>query len=55
MHDILALGQEARLNAPSTVSGGNWTFRYILSDLKNKTTCIENIAEQKSTTTPLSA
>ena len=36
MHDILAFGEEARLNAPSTVSGGNWTFRYKETDFKRK-------------------
>ena len=34
MHDILCLGEEARLNAPSTVSGRNWTFRFTEKDLK---------------------
>jgi len=28
MHDVLFFGEEARLNAPSTVSGKNWTFRF---------------------------
>jgi 4-alpha-glucanotransferase len=36
MHDVLAYGEEARLNAPSTVSGGNWTFRYLSTDFKRK-------------------
>ena len=36
MHDILAFGEEARLNAPSTVSENNWTFRYLESDFKRK-------------------
>ncbi|MBO5457357.1 MAG: 4-alpha-glucanotransferase [Clostridia bacterium] len=34
MHDVLGLGAEARLNAPSTVSGGNWTFRFTEEDFK---------------------
>lgn len=34
MHDVLCLGEEARLNAPSTVSGKNWTFRFTEKDLK---------------------
>lgn len=34
MHDVLCLGNEARLNAPSTVSAQNWTFRFIESDFK---------------------
>ena len=34
MQDILCMGAESRLNAPSTVSGGNWTFRFVQDDLK---------------------
>ncbi len=36
MHDALALGEEARLNAPSTVSGNNWTFRFTEKDFKHR-------------------
>ena len=36
MHDILCFGNEARLNAPSTVSGNNWTFRFTLKDFKKR-------------------
>lgn len=36
MHDVLCLGEEARLNAPATVSEKNWTFRFTLKDLKNR-------------------
>ncbi len=36
MHDIVCFGAEARLNAPSTVSGSNWTFRYKESDFKRR-------------------
>jgi 4-alpha-glucanotransferase len=36
MHDILAFGEEARINAPSTVTGGNWTFRYTEKDFKRR-------------------
>ena len=36
MHDVLCMGEEARLNAPSTVSGQNWTFRFVETDLKKK-------------------
>lgn len=32
MHDVLFKGEEARLNAPSTVSGKNWTFRFTERD-----------------------
>ena len=34
MHDVLCFGEEARLNEPSTVSGKNWTFRFIEKDFK---------------------
>lgn len=36
MHDVLGFGEEARLNAPSTVSGKNWTFRFTEKDFKRK-------------------
>lgn len=36
MHDILCLGEEARLNAPSTVSDKNWTFRFTEKDFKRR-------------------
>ncbi len=36
MHDVLCMGEEARLNAPSTVSGQNWTFRFVEKDWKKK-------------------
>ena len=36
MHDVLCLNEEARLNAPSTVSGGNWTFRFTENDFKKR-------------------
>ena len=36
MHDILCFGEEARLNAPSTVSGKNWTFRFTVDDFKRR-------------------
>lgn len=32
MHDIVCFGEEARLNAPSTVSAKNWTFRFTEKD-----------------------
>lgn len=28
MQDVLALGAESRINRPSSVSGGNWSFRF---------------------------
>ncbi len=36
MQDVLAMGGEARLNAPATVSQSNWTFRFTLRDLKKR-------------------
>ena len=36
MHDVLFMGEESRLNAPSTVSGSNWTFRFIEKDFGRK-------------------
>jgi len=47
MHDICCFGSEARLNAPSTVSGGNWTFRFIEKDFKNrKAAWLKNMCEE---------
>ncbi len=37
MHDLCCFDDEARLNAPSTLSGSNWTFRFKESDFKNRT------------------
>ncbi len=34
MQDVLCLGGETRLNAPSTVSNQNWTYRFTLNDFK---------------------
>ncbi len=34
MHDVLCMGEEARLNAPATVSLQNWTFRFTEKDFK---------------------
>lgn len=36
MHDILCLDDEARLNAPATVSNRNWTYRYTECDFKRR-------------------
>ncbi len=36
MQDVLCMGEEARLNAPSTVSDKNWTFRFLESDFKRR-------------------
>ena len=34
MQDVLCFGEEARLNAPATVSCNNWTFRFTEQDFK---------------------
>jgi len=36
MHDVLAFGEEARINAPATVSGNNWTFRFTEKDFRRR-------------------
>lgn len=36
MSDLLCMGEEARMNAPSTVSGKNWTFRFTEKDFKRR-------------------
>mgnify|MGYP002510001229 CR=1 FL=1 len=36
MHDVLCLDNQARLNAPSTLSDKNWTFRFTLKDFKRR-------------------
>lgn len=36
MHDVLSYGAEARINAPATVAGGNWTFRYTEKDFRRR-------------------
>ncbi len=47
MQDVLCFGDEARMNAPSTVSGKNWTFRFLESDLKNrKAAWLKNLAKK---------
>jgi 4-alpha-glucanotransferase len=47
MQDILCMGEEARLNAPSTVSGQNWTFRFKECDLKRrKAAWLKELTEQ---------
>jgi 4-alpha-glucanotransferase len=47
MHDVLCLGEEARLNAPSTVSGNNWTFRFVGSDFgKRKAAWLKTLTEE---------
>ncbi len=47
MQDILCFGSEARLNAPSTVSGANWTFRFLEKDFKRrKAAWLKSISER---------
>ncbi len=47
MQDILCLGEEARLNAPSTVGNANWTFRFTEKDLKRrKAAWLKTLAER---------
>ena len=47
MQDVLCMDEETRLNAPSTVSNKNWTFRFIESDLKRgKSAWLKNLAKQ---------
>ncbi len=36
MQDVLCMGEEARLNAPSTVGCQNWTFRFVEKDFKRR-------------------
>ena len=36
MQDVLCMGNEARMNAPSTVDGKNWTFRFTQKDFKRR-------------------
>ncbi len=46
MHDVLCFGVEARLNAPSTVSSQNWTFRFLTTDFgKRKAAWLKQLAE----------
>lgn len=36
MHDVVCFGEEARLNAPSTLSSRNWTFRFTEKDFRRR-------------------
>ena len=46
MHDVLCFGEEARLNAPSTVSNQNWTFRFTMEDFgRRKAAWLKGLAE----------
>lgn len=47
MHDILCFGEEARLNAPSTVSSQNWTFRFTENDFgRRKAAWLKSLTEE---------
>lgn len=47
MHDVLCMGEEARLNAPSTVSNKNWTFRFVEKDFgQRKAQWLKTLAEE---------
>lgn len=47
MQDVLALGEEARLNAPSTVSNQNWTFRFTAGDFgRRKAAWLKELTER---------
>ncbi len=47
MQDILCMGEEARLNAPATVSNRNWTFRFTGKDFKRKKAAwLKSLTEQ---------
>ena len=47
MHDILCFGEEARLNAPSTVSSSNWTFRFLEKDFGClKAACLKDLMKE---------
>lgn len=47
MWDLLAMGGEARINFPSTLSDKNWSWRFLNSDFTNQTsTFLKKLAEQ---------
>ena len=47
MHDVLCFGEEARLNAPSTVSNQNWTFRFVTGDFgRRKAAWLKELVER---------
>ena len=47
MHDVLCFGEEARLNAPSTVSNQNWTFRFTTADFgRRKAAWLKDLAQR---------
>ena len=44
LQDLLSMGNESRMNTPSTLSDNNWSFRFLPSDFKEET--IEFIKKQ---------
>ena len=46
MHDVRCFGAEARLNAPSTLSAQNWTFRFVEGDFgRRKAAWLKQLSE----------
>lgn len=46
MQDVLCMGSEARLNAPATLSGTNWTFRFLEKDFgRRKAAWLKNLTK----------
>ena len=46
MHDVVCFGAEARLNAPSTLSSQNWTFRFLETDFgRRKAAWLKQLTE----------
>ena len=49
MWDLLAMGGEARINFPSTISENNWSWRFVNGDFKKQTsTYLKRISKQTS-------
>lgn len=47
LHDVLCMGEEARINAPSTVSQNNWTFRFTEKDFgRRKAAWLKTLTEK---------
>ena len=46
--DLLAMGEEARVNLPSTVSEKNWSWRFTENDLSKECSVLLNVLAEKS-------
>ena len=47
MQDVLCMGAESRMNAPSTVSSQNWTFRFLETDFgRRKAAWLKELTEK---------